>query len=219
MTAVVQSDHRVERPALSARPGAPSGRSRNTTRAAVAVLLIVGGGLVSFQLSRSAGERTPVIAMARDVPAGAVIAREDLRSVEVSVEGVSTIPVGDAESVIGELAAGPLPAGSLVTRGQLVSEPPLALGRGVLSVPVPVGQVPVGLRAGSRVALLVVDAEMAAASGATWIDGVVVDVAAGEAPSGVMVVSVEVAEGDAYPVAQAAAVGKVSVVLLAGVGG
>lgn len=222
MSTTVEAPERQERRrrSLGSSAGAPAGRSRNTAQAAVGVLAVLGGGLLAFQLVRSAGEKTAVIMTTQDVPAGAVIERDDLRSVEVNAEGVATIPVTDAESVIGKVATGPLPAGALVTRGQVGDKPPLAPGQGVLSVPVPQGQVPVGLRAESRVALLIVDADVVAATQVERVEGRVVDLVDGGDATGIVVVSVQVAEGDALPVARAAAEGgKVSVLLLPEVGG
>lgn len=221
MSATLESTERTaRRRPMGAGASAPSGRSRNTAQAAIGILAVLGGGLLALQLVRSAGEKTAVIMTTRDVPAGAVISREDLRSVEVNAEGVATIPVAEAASVIGKVAAGPLPAGSLVTRSQVGDKPPLEVGQGVLSIPVPQGQVPVGLRADSRVALLIVDAEVVAATNVERVEGRVVDVVDTGDATGLVVVSVQIAEGDALPVAQAAAEGgKVSVLLLPEAGG
>ncbi|WP_230423302.1 SAF domain-containing protein [Streptomyces radicis] len=99
-----------------------------------------------------AGERDPVLAVVRDLPAGHVIEAGDLREVRVAADD-AVVPAGRAESVVGRMTAVPLVAGSLLAPGQVGPEgsyPPR--GRSEVSFAVASGDAP-PLERGQRVAV------------------------------------------------------------------
>ena len=128
---------------------------RSPTRipgALLGVLLILGSALVFAVLYTNAGERRPVLAVARPVPAGKAIQAADLKSVRVSAEaGLATLPARARDEVVGRTAAGNLVPGSLLARGQLSSGRALEGGRAVVGVALKPGQAPAGLQPGDRV--------------------------------------------------------------------
>ena len=81
-------------------------RQRRWSLALVGILLILGSGLLFMLLFVNAGDRSPVLAVARDVPAGQVITGGDLRIVRVGADpGVDTISEARRSDVIGQTAA------------------------------------------------------------------------------------------------------------------
>jgi hypothetical protein len=145
-----------------------------------------------------AGRKAPVLAVARSLPAGHVLVAGDLRKVELGVDDAAghVVPAADAGSVVGQVAAVPLAAGSLLAPGQVgeSSQYPPAV-RAQVSFAVEAGAVPAGLVAGQRAAVLAgsPDAAGAPKDGAEVKDdplvGVVTDVTAGEGESAPVVVT------------------------------
>lgn len=102
------------------------------------------------------GDRIQVLAVARPVAAGQVIAVADLTQVSAADDpGVLLIPVAQAEEVIGRTAVVPLLAGTLLTPsliGDAAFPPP---GKVTASLALKPGQYPQGLTNGARVAVFV----------------------------------------------------------------
>jgi flagella basal body P-ring formation protein FlgA len=62
-----------------------------------------------------AGQRVPVLVMAREVPAGQVLGDQDVRVAELGLgPGVATLGVGDRGRVVGQVASVPLAAGQVL---------------------------------------------------------------------------------------------------------
>ncbi|MFZ3555842.1 SAF domain-containing protein [Streptomyces sp. BH055] len=110
----------------------------------------VGFTLIAVEL----GHRTEVLVLSRDVPAGHVLAKADLRSVEVAAEE-SVVPVADRARIVGQRARVPLVAGSLLSPGQVgerVDFPPVGFSQ--VSLAVEAGGAPPDLARGERVGVL-----------------------------------------------------------------
>ncbi|MGH8883124.1 MAG: hypothetical protein ACRD0P_38240, partial [Stackebrandtia sp.] len=92
-------------------------RERRPALAALAVLLIIGGALVSGLLVIRSGDRMSVIAVAKPVAAGQRIPIDALREVQVSADsGVSTVPWAQRGGVARFYAKVGLVPGALLTR-------------------------------------------------------------------------------------------------------
>ncbi|MEV3854956.1 SAF domain-containing protein [Streptomyces sp. NPDC050095] len=156
------------------------------------------------------GERSDVLVLARDVPAGHVLGKADLRSVEVAAEE-SVVSVGDRGEVLGRRARVPLVAGSLLAPAQVGEEadfPPVGFSQ--VSLAVEAGGAPPDLARGERVGVVPGPAgtgdDMAkdgeAEAGPAAVVGTVTGVKAPEAAGGVRVVTVLVETGAARRAAQ-----------------
>jgi hypothetical protein len=128
-------------PAARATPGLPSGltskarRQRRWSLALVGVLLILGSALVFLLLFLNAGDRLPVLSVARNVPAGQVISADDLAVVRVGADaGVETISESERRNVIGQTAAVDLLPGTLLVAAQLGEPVALADGEAIVGV-------------------------------------------------------------------------------------
>jgi len=191
-------------------------RRRSGPLAAAGVLLVAGCALAFALTWLRAGDRTPVLAMSRTVAAGQVITAADLTVARVSADGpVSLIPSSQEAAVAGHVAATALPAGSLLTAGDVGAAPPSA-GQAILGVAVKAGQFPPDLAAGDTVDVLATPAAGGSAGAGSSAQAalpvgraIVVSVSPQPGTPGTVVVELEVSQ-DAMPqVAAAAAAGQV----------
>ena len=138
-------------------PAAPAprrSRRRSVPLAAGGVVLVVVCALVFAEGWLQAGNRQPVLALARPVSAGQVITAADLQTVRVSAAGpVSLVPASRQGEVAGSTAAVSMPAGSLLT-GSDIGTPPPVKGQVRLGVALKPGQYPPDLAAGQDVDVL-----------------------------------------------------------------
>jgi hypothetical protein len=140
-------------------------RRRSVPLAAGGVALIVACALVFAEGWLQAGNRQPVLALARPVAAGQVITAADLEVVRVSVAGpVSLVPASRQAEVAGSTAAVSMPAGSLLASSDIGTPPPVR-GQVRLGVALKPGQYPPDLAAGQDVDVLA--APSSAASGSS----------------------------------------------------
>jgi hypothetical protein len=139
-------------PAGNRLPHAP--RERKPALAALAVLLILGGALVSTSLVLSSGDTVSAIAMARDVQPGQQISRADLREVKVAENGglqfVRWTP-GNVTAVTKAYARVPLVKGSLLHTSQATGHSMLENGKVAVGLTLKPGQFPNDLKEGALV--------------------------------------------------------------------
>ena len=148
---------RAKLPAPS--PSRLSSRARG--RLAIGALVVAVGVLLNLAVYRGVNDRTPVLQLARDVPAGQQLVLEDFRSVGVGSDGTfRSVPAGELNALVGSYAKVRLLAGSLLAREVLQSGPLVGAGASVVAVTVPAGEVPVGLRERSKVAVVLVAADL-----------------------------------------------------------
>jgi hypothetical protein len=199
-------------------------RERKPAMAALAVLLIVGGALVSAYLVTVSGQRVPVIRIARPVAAGQRVPLAALEETRISATGgLDTIPWKDRGRVAQTYATVNLVPGALLTNGMIGTDAAIAKGTVVVGLALKPGQLPAGgLRPGDRVALYAVAGENGQNGGtagavlapaATVFD--VVRPGRSDVESDQVQVSVAVPTGQAAAVTQAASAGAVAVVVLA----
>ena len=183
---------------------------------AFGVALAIVGALAGFWMVNAAGDRLPVLALARDVPFGATLTERDLRVVDVAVDAdLDTVSADRLDDVVGLAAAATLPAGSLLPDGALVSSAPPADGELLLGVAVPAGRMPTGqLLPGDSILVVETpanDAESATAPPRTF-QASLVRVAEPDL-NGIVVLDVTVDEGDGPALAALSATGRVAVVV------
>lgn len=193
----------------------PKGRRRpGLITAGVALAML--GALVAVWLVTSAGDRTNVVMLARDVPYGATLTSADLALTAVAVDsGVATTSADERASLVGQVAAADLVAGSLLAPGQVTTVAPPGPGEVLVPLPVSAGRLPAsGLTAGDR--LLVVDTPAASADPPSHVPAsFAVTVVRLGAPdlNGASVIDVVVAETDGPALAARAATGRFALVL------
>lgn len=139
----------ASKPGLRVRPYRPM-------RALVGALIVVASVVAALAIYARIGNRTEVLAVNRPILAGEQITDADLQVVSISSDdSFPSVPAADRSIVVGQFARVRLAAGSLLVNDSLQPEQLVDPGRVLMSVVVPVGQVPVGLREQSRLALVV----------------------------------------------------------------
>ena len=120
-----------------------------------AVLFVVMAVLLAGWFWQQKSDREEVLAVAHPVPAGTVIAADDLKVVDVA--GVtSTISSDDVASVIGSTAAVGLVEGQILTPDMVTSKPLPGPGERVVGLQLDATRAPTGLRPGDVVVVLAV---------------------------------------------------------------
>jgi SAF domain len=206
MATVLERNTTSSRERQSGAPARISSRARG--RLALGALVVAIGVLINLAIYRSVDDKSPVLQLNRDVPAGQQISADDFRTVEIGADGAfRSVPSGDLNAVVGSYARVRLIAGTLLAREALQAGPLVAAGASVVAVTVPAGEVPIGLRERSRVSVVMVASDRTS----TLVNGVVVGLPSQAGSSGQVSVSIEMAAGDAGVVAAAE---KVRLVLL-----
>jgi hypothetical protein len=174
----------AQRAALG-RHGAGS-RPVRPLRALVGALLVVTAVVAALAVYTRIGDRVEVLATGRTVLAGERLSASDLRVVSVArEEGLVVVPASERDRLVGQYARVRLVAGTLLVPDGVQADPPATTGRVLMSVEIPAGEVPVGLRERSRVVLVVEPSERSsrpgapdAASAPTLVDAIVAQVPA-----------------------------------------
>jgi hypothetical protein len=178
------------------------------------------------------------IAVTRQVTQGETIEGSDLRQVDVALSGgVSSVPVSEADQVIGRPAAVTLPPGTLLSPADVGGSSTLSSGQSVVGMDLKPGMLPAsGVQPGESVLVVLTDpvgtsvtqtgsAQSAQSgkpgtpdqsAGVTAATVVGVDTSPGDSGAGDVVVSVQVPVASASIVAGWSAAGQVALVQVSG---
>jgi type IV secretory pathway VirJ component len=141
------------RPAPTLVPG--GGRQRRWSLALLAVLVTLGSALAFVVLWMNAGDREPVLALARDVPAGQVFQAEDLTTVRVSLDpGVRAVASSARDQVIGQPASVDMLAGTLLVPDAVGDTQGLENDKETVAIAIDQTLVPAGLERGDHVRIV-----------------------------------------------------------------
>ena len=139
----------ASKPGLRVRPYRPM-------RALVGALIVVAAVIAALAIYTRVGNRTEVLAVTRPILAGEQIIDADLQVVSISSDdSFPSIPASNRAIVVGQYAKVRLAAGSLLVNDSIQPEQLVNPDRVLMSVVVPVGLIPVGLREQSRLTLVV----------------------------------------------------------------
>ncbi|SER92058.1 hypothetical protein [Actinokineospora terrae] len=195
------------------------GRRRGVPYLLLGVLLVLVCVGAFVLISLRSGDRQPVLALARAVSVGQVLATQDLRQVNVAVDpGVAVVPVDQAAAVLGRPMATSLSAGALLTPEDVGAAAVPAAGQGIAALALKPGQFPAEVSPGARVSVVFVPGPSGTASTPPSSGGVVWPAVVTSVNTQLngqdTVVSVQLSETAARQVAAVPA-GQVSIVLLA----
>ncbi|MFZ4585345.1 MAG: SAF domain-containing protein [Acidimicrobiia bacterium] len=139
MTATLE--RQVEAPRV---PSMVRRRSPRLSLALVALLVTVASALGFVAWARSIGDRTEVLVAARDISSGGVISRSDLGVARIAGDrSLRAIDAGSMDRVVGKIAAGPIPRGTLMNPDLMSGAPVLGADEAIVGVAVRSGQAPV----------------------------------------------------------------------------
>jgi hypothetical protein len=204
------------------------------------LVLVFSSIAVFADIYASANRQTAVLIVTQAIQQGQQLSGSELGEANVSISsGVGPIPVADATELMGRRAAVTIPAGSLLTEGDVTDSQPIAAGDAVVGMALKAGQLPAaGVQSGDEV-MIVQTASLGApldspsstggiSGGLRVSTGVLVPAAlvfdvevppADSESSASLLVSVEVSSTLAAAVSTAAAADQVSLVLLPSVSG
>jgi hypothetical protein len=185
----------------------------------VAVLLVALSALAAVVLFTRAAARDPVLALANPVERGQVVTAEDLRVVYLGTDDpISSMPSDGLSSLVGLTAVADLEAGTIVTPAHFVAGAALADGEGVVGLALSPGEYPtLRLAPGDVVDVISTDPPSGQDNAVLAAAAEVFDVAE-LGTQGQRFVSLRMPVDTAGAVAQAAAEGRVRLVLVSGAG-
>ncbi|HET7489163.1 MAG TPA: SAF domain-containing protein [Acidimicrobiales bacterium] len=199
----------------------PADTHRRPVRALALVAVVIACALGFAVTLATAGHRQAVLAVAREVPAGAVIRSGDLTVVKIAADRtLRPVPATELGRVVGRTAAVALVPGTLVTKAQLDDRLGPAPGESVVGVVLKGARTPpASLRAGQRVDVVQTttpvagDATSTGQLGTVVTEGRVLGVESSRAGDDAVNVSLAVDAGVAPAVAGAAAADQLSIVV------
>ena len=190
---------------------------------ALAVILIVLGGLIVMIGLQHFAQRDSVLVVSKSVPVGSRITGADLTTARITTDAsIKPISSADRGQVVGKFALVDLAAGSTLTRSEVGTSDGFTSGQVLVPLPLKQGQMPArGLSAGQRVTIVSTPSSDGASSAAgaastpkTPTNATVAEVGTPNASSGVTVVDVRVPTDVSVELAQLAATGNATVLLL-----
>lgn len=211
------------RPRPVAAPRMVKQRRRRPGLIALSVALIAVGGLSGAVLYSASGQRTAVLVVTHDVPAGTKLAKADLGTASVALDpAVKSVKASQASILVGQRAAVDLQAGALLSPSQVTRKSLVGPGEQLVGVSLKPSQIPASrLSPGQRVLVVSTpDEQTAAADKETGLERkpktLAVSVVAVGSPAvgtGNVVVDVAVPVKDGPALAAQAATGNVSVIV------
>lgn len=131
-------------------------RPQRPARALFGLLLVLAAVVAALVIYTRIGDRHEVLAVTRTVLAGEQLADGDLRTVSISSDdSIPWIPADARSAMVGQYAKVRMIEGSLLVAESVQARPLVDPSKVLMSVEVPVTRVPLGLREGSRLMLIV----------------------------------------------------------------
>ncbi len=178
---------------VPAPPRAPRARRRSPAVLALAVALVAAGGLGGAVLYNATGQRSAVLALAQNVPAGQAITAGDLVVAHISLDPALQ-PVGAAslENVVGMRATADLMRGQFLTSADVTRSSLVQAGDQVVGVPAKDTQLPaVALQPGDKIMIV----STGAGNGSSDSSGTVLPAVGSQLPATVISVGAQDSNG------------------------
>ena len=197
-------------------------RRRRPGLIALSVALVAVGGLSGAVLYTASGQRTAVVVVARDVPVGSQITKDDLGQASIALDpAVKSVKAAKAASLVGQRAAVDLKAGSLLAPSQVTKESLVGPDEQLVGVSLKPSQLPATpLKPGQKVLVVSTPDPDAASTSSTGSDSApktlqatVVAVGKPATSTGIVVIDVAVPATDGPALASRVATGDVAVIV------
>ena len=141
---------------VPAPPRAPRARRRSPAVLALAVALVAAGGLGGAVLYNATGQRSAVLALAHNVPAGQSITASDLVVAHISLDpALKPVGASSLDNVIGMRATADLTQGQFLTAADVTRTSLVQSGEQVVGLPAKDTQLPAAaLQPGNRIMIV-----------------------------------------------------------------
>ncbi|MEW9527003.1 hypothetical protein [Microbispora sp. NPDC049125] len=214
------ADQTPSKPGAQGRRLPVSPRERKPALAALAVLLIVGGAMLTVTLVLRSGDRVSAIEIGQRVGAGQPIPLSALREVQIAEDGPGFVYWSAAQDITRYYAAVDLVPGTLLNQNMISeSSAELVPGRAVVGLSLKSGQVPPGLQTGQRVQVIYVPGENSEGQPKILAHSALVNaVLGGDATTGNLTVAVVVSDTVSPVIAAYASTGRIALAYLPGAG-
>ena len=135
------------------KPGEPRRqRTRRTPEIALGVCLVLGGAFGAASLAGKGPATSSIVAAARDLAVGDVVAPDDLIAMEAGVDVARYfVAAGDAQQLLGMSVTSPVAQGAPLSMSTMTRLKPLGPGEVLAPLSVESGDVPPGLAPGDAV--------------------------------------------------------------------
>jgi hypothetical protein len=197
-------------------------RERRVPWIALGLLLVFGAGLGFAAWSQTTSSRSPVLIADRDVAAGEFVEVDAIGTADIGAgPGARTVPASDLELVVGRVARGPIPAGTVLSPDMVSDGDVVPDGQAVVGAVLESGAYPTAtLRPGDSVRMVeAAEAGDPAAVPKELGAGRVWAVTTPDGPGeGGLFVSLLVPEGQAAAASDAAARQQLRLILVGGAG-
>lgn len=137
----------------------PSTRERRPALAALAVLLIVGGALLSGWIALSSGDRADFLRVDGEVAQGQRLTDDDLGTVSLPEGFDGGVPAGDRDSVVGQYATARLLEGTVLEPQMVAKSTGVGEGKAQFPIQTPATRSLSELRGGAPIGLYLSGAE------------------------------------------------------------
>lgn len=203
MSTATATRQRTGIPASTVNGNGVTTRRRAPMRIIAGLLAIALGFVVGAVVLSNLNKAIDVLSVARAVSAGSVLTDADLTTVSiVPADTLHVVTAARRAEIVGQTAAVPLAAGSLLTAEQIGAVTDPGAGQSILAVGVKTGRAPAGLAAGASVVVLVVPSGAGSNSPAVQAPAVVRNVELPDA-SGLTIVTVQMGSEAALRIASA----------------
>ena len=140
-------------------------RDRRPALAALALLLVIGGALISALVVYRSGDRVDVLVANREIALGEQVQESDFRTARVAAECAAYVEATAVSNFAGTRATGSIPEGTLINRNMFFAGSVVPTNGALIGVVLSAAQRPVtSLRQGDVVSVFSVPAETGTAT-------------------------------------------------------
>jgi len=136
--------------------GQPTKSRRRIWMIALGITIVLIGALATWYVTTTTSQTTSVLTIKSDVKRGELITQDDITTIAIAGgQSTDTFAASQAQTVVGQVAAVDLPAGSLVTSTNVLDTLPVPEGHSIVGIALTSSQLPsYRLSAGDAVRLV-----------------------------------------------------------------
>lgn len=154
-----RSKEKQETATAAVRPAAVGQTPKSRRRlwgAALGISLMLIAGLATWYITTNTSQTVTVLTTGAEIQRGEEITQGDLTTISIAGgQATDTVAASEASTIVGQVAAVDLPAGSLITSSNVINTLPVPEGKTIVGVSVTSAQLPAyGLTSGDQVRIV-----------------------------------------------------------------